>query len=104
MIYVIAALLVLSLTNVVLIVFLIRSILCIKKEVTRAGSMTTANYKNIREILTTVLLSMRNMLIYKEQYEDVKRVDAMLKDTARGTFWDKERRDREIESNRCSNK
>lgn len=104
MIYVVTALLVLLLTNVVLLLVLIRSILCIKKEVTHTGSMTTANYKNIREILTTVLLSMRNMLIYKEQYEDVKRVDAMLKDTARGTFWDKERRDKEIESNRCSNK
>lgn len=92
----IIAALALIVINIAATIFLYKELTDIKFVTAASGNMTIDNYKNIRELLTSVLLSMREDFLEEERYEEVARVDKMLKDTARGTFWDKERRDREL--------
>lgn len=94
--FLIIAALILMVINIAATVFLYKELTDIKFVTAASGNMTIDNYKNIRELLTSVLLSMREDFINEERYEDVTRIDKMLKETARGTFWDKERRDREL--------
>lgn len=94
--FLIIAALILMVINIAATVFLYKELTDIKFVTAASGNMTIDNYKNIRELLTSVLLSMREDFISEERYEDVTRIDKMLKETARGTFWDKERRDREL--------
>lgn len=94
--FLIIAVLILLVINIAATVFLYKELTDIKFVTAASGNMTIDNYKNIRELLTSVLLSMREDFINEERYEEVTRVDKMLKETARGTFWDKERRDREL--------
>lgn len=94
--FLIIAVLILLVINIAATVFLYKELTDIKFVTAASGNMTIDNYKNIRELLTSVLLSMREDFINEERYEDVTRIDKMLKETARGTFWDKERRDREL--------